>query len=572
MDEMHYQLDLLNAMNEKLLGNEKMFRMICGTSSNAFLYYDYKENHYETLGCWDNFFDFTVNSHSDFLRILDYVNPSHRLDLERALFCEKLGKTKESVECELRSKRKWLSIDVSIAFDEQLRPSEKTLCLRDITKTKRQTEELKYMAYYDTLTSLYNRNYFVRILSEWVRKAEAEKACIEVLCIKLVDFKKIYESMGMLASDELIQLFGFYLKELQTEDCIVSHFNDDTYYMAIYNPHQNKNADYYFDILKQRLHSPFALTDGSEIHSYINIGVSNYPESAKNSIELINCAELAIDTISFELKNQIQYFVEPILSGLLQNISLEKELKNAIQEDRLELYYQPQFDSISKKLRGVEALIRLKDANGVFISPSVFIPIAEHDGLIIDIGNWVIERAFRDYAKWVENYKISLTLSINISPVQFKKNDFVHRLLVLIEKYQIDPSNLELEITESIFIDDFSAVVDKIKTLKEYGIKISLDDFGTGYSSLSYLKDLPIDTLKIDKSFIDTVILDHPTKIITESIIAMVKRLGCETVAEGVETQEQLEYLKSVQCDNIQGFLLGKPMPAAKIETLLSYK
>lgn len=569
MDEMHYQLDLLTAMNEKLLGNDKMFRMICGTSSNAFLYFDYNENHFETLGCWEQFFDFSIVSTNDFLKILDSVEEKYRQKVEAALFCEKTRKTEMTVECVLEKNQKWIEIEVSITYDSLMQPSEKTVRFRDITKNKLQNEELRYMAYYDSLTGLYNRNYFVRILSEWVRNAQEDHSFIEVLCIKLVDFKKVYEAKGMLAGDELVQLFGFYLKEFECEDCIVSHFNDETYYLAIYNSFQNKNAEFYFEELKKKLKTPFQFSDGTEVKSFISVGVSSYPESAKNSLELINCAELAISVSLNEQKNQIRYFEEPILSGILQNINLENELKNAIDNKRFQLYYQPQFDAVSKKLRGAEALIRWQDDYGRFISPSVFIPVAEHDGLIVEIGNWVIEQALRDYSRWVKEYKTQITMSINISPVQYKKKDFVHRLLNLIDKYEIDPHNLELEITESIFIEDFTPVVEKIKTLKEYGIKISLDDFGTGYSSLSYLKDLPIDTLKIDKSFIDTVIFDSPTKVITESIIAMVKKLGCETVAEGVETQEQYEYLKSVQCDNIQGYLLGKPMPSKSIEALL---
>lgn len=160
-------------------------------------------------------------------------------------------------------------------------------------------------------------------------------------------------------------------------------------------------------------------------------------------------------------------------------------------------------------------------------------------------------------------------MSINISAIQYQKNDFVQKLMGFIDKYKVNMEQIELEITETVFIDDQKGVIEKLNTLKEYGIKISLDDFGTGYSSLSYLKGLPIDTLKIDKTFIDTVISDTSTRVITESIIAMVKKLGCETVAEGVETQEQLNYLQAVKCDNIQGFLLGKPMPSSEIETLI---
>lgn len=234
------------------------------------------------------------------------------------------------------------------------------------------------------------------------------------------------------------------------------------------------------------------------------------------------------------------------------------------------MYYQPQFRTNDRKLRGVEALIRWKNDDGKMISPAVFIPIAEKSGTIVPIGTWVIEESMQAYAEWKRKYHYPLVMSLNISAIQYKQPDFIEQMLHLMEKYDVAPPEIELEITESVLIDDFTEVTEKLAVLRDIGIKISLDDFGTGYSSLSYLKGLPIDTLKIDKSFIDTVVTDENTRIITESIIYMVKKLGYETIAEGVETEEQYRYLNEIDCDNIQGYLLGKPMPSEKIESLLA--
>lgn len=234
------------------------------------------------------------------------------------------------------------------------------------------------------------------------------------------------------------------------------------------------------------------------------------------------------------------------------------------------MYYQPQFRTNDRKLRGVEALIRWKNDDGKMISPAVFIPIAEKSGTIVPIGTWVIEESMQAYAEWKRKYHYPLVMSLNISAIQYKQPDFIEQMLHLMEKYDVAPPEIELEITESVLIDDFTEVTEKLAVLRDIGIKISLDDFGTGYSSLTYLKGLPIDTLKIDKSFIDTVVTDENTRIITESIIYMVKKLGYETIAEGVETEEQYRYLNEIDCDNIQGYLLGKPMPSEKIESLLA--
>ncbi len=571
MDEMHYQLDLLKAMNEKLLGNDKMFRMICGTSSNAFLFYSFSENRFETLGCWEKYFEFQVNNQADFQNILSCVKEKYSATLEAALFCERTGETAQSVECEMADGSKWVEFEVTISYDDHMQPSEKIVRVRDISRAKKQTEDLKYMAYYDALTGLYNRNYFVRLLSEWVRKAQTEHCKIAVMCIRLDEFRKINDSMGMIAGDELIQLFGLFLKELQNEDVLASHFYEDMYFVALYDPFGNHTTERMYRKICDRLDDTFYITSGSaEIKSTVSIGVAEYPEAARNSLELINCAELVMLQKREKGRNSIHYFEAPILADFMENIQLENQLKEAIDAGDFELYYQPQYDSVSKKLRGVEALIRWRKHDGKLVSPAVFIPIAEKDGMIVQIGNWVMEEGIRSFKKWYEKYEYPMVLSLNISAIQYKRKDFVHKLLRLLDKYQVNPELIELEITESVLIDDFQSVVDKLHTLKEYGIKISLDDFGTGFSSLSYLKGLPIDTLKIDKSFIDTVIDDNSTRVITESIIAMVKKLGCETVAEGVETQEQLEYLKGINCDNIQGFLLGKPMPAAEVDKLLA--
>ena len=269
------------------------------------------------------------------------------------------------------------------------------------------------------------------------------------------------------------------------------------------------------------------------------------------------------------MKNTIQYFDMPILDDFLRNVTIENKLKEAVSHRNFTVYFQPQYNVHDGILRGVEALIRWRDEEGNMISPSVFIPIAEKNGTIIPIGTWVMEESIRIFSGWRKKYHSSLILALNISAIQYKRTDFVDNLLRILEKYEVEPSGVELEITESILIDDFEEVTDKLLVLKECGFRISLDDFGTGYSSLSYLKGLPINTLKIDKSFIDTVISDNNTKIITESIVYMVKRLGYETVAEGVETKEQFDYLKSIECDNIQGYFLGRPMPSDEVEKLL---
>jgi EAL domain-containing protein (putative c-di-GMP-specific phosphodiesterase class I) len=258
-----------------------------------------------------------------------------------------------------------------------------------------------------------------------------------------------------------------------------------------------------------------------------------------------------------------------VLKEFIRSAEIEHKLKEAVFNSNFILHFQPQYYCGSNELRGMEALVRWKDNDEGMINPSIFIPIAEKNGAIVPIGSWVVEQGIKQYAEWRDKYNTHSIMSINISAIQFARESFVNDILKLLDKYNVDAKDIELEVTESVLIDDFDSITQKLKSLREHGLKISLDDFGTGFSSLSYLKRLPIDTLKIDKSFIDTVLTDTATRIITESIVSMVRTLGYECIAEGVENKQQYDYLNSIGCDIIQGFLLGKPQPAEDIEKIL---
>lgn len=569
MDELRYQVDLLNAMNKKLADREKMYRMICDMSSCAYLYVSVKEQSVKVLGNWQAFFCFHVQNISDIDQIYHYVDELDATKLARVLDNEDTDSQSLRCECKIRDKKQWFECEVSMTEDEDGNVQEKVIKFRDITRFKLQNDELSYLAYYDTLTGLYNRNCFVGKMAEWLLQAGRENTTVSVMFIDIDDFKKINDGQGIIVGDELVQVFGQFLGEFKSDHVMVSHFNSDIYCMAIYDPCGNRSVERIYQEIRGRLEKPFILTGKKKLEISVSIGVAEYPESASTALELINNAEIVMFQAKAAGKNAIQYFDAPIIDQFLHNIQIEKKLKDAVLNKQFMLYYQPQYDIKGGGLRGVEALIRWKDDSGRMISPAEFIPIAEKTGSIITIGYWVISEAMRTYAQWRNKYNRPIIMSINISAIQYKRPDFVANIISLLEQYQIEPNEIELEITESVLIEDFNEVVTKMRMLRDYGIRVSLDDFGTGFSSLSYLKGLPIDTLKIDKSFIDTLITDDSTRIITESIISMVKRLGFETVAEGVETEEQYEYLKNIQCDNIQGFYLGKPMPEQELESLL---
>ena len=560
----------MNTVCKELSNDEKMFQMIYDMSDSAFLYYNFGEKTVKTVGSWNKFFDTGLRTSEELKKIGHCVEEEYAPQFEEFLFPEKKGIRKGDMTVRLRDGKTWLECEAVVIYDKKGRPKDKVLRFEDITKFKRQHEELIYLAYYDMLTGLYNRNYFVQLLGKFLRKAEKEEKKVGVMFVDIDDFHRINDGLGIVVGDEVVQQYGQYLSSFGGKDVIVSHFNSDIYCLAIYDSHGTEEVEQIYRAMGKRLEKPFILSGGQEIFLTAGIGVASYPEAAKNALELINCAEIVMLKGKARGKGSIQYFDTAILKDFLQDIDIENKLKDAVFHQNFTIAFQPQYQANNKKLRGVEALIRWKDKEGNMISPSVFIPIAEKNGTIISIGSWVMEESVRIFSGWKKKYQASLILALNISAIQYKRRDFVDSLMQVLEKYEVSPSEVELEITESILIDDLEEVKNKLLALKEYGFKISLDDFGTGYSSLSYLKGLPIDTLKIDKSFIDTVISDNNTKIITESIIYMVKRLGYETVAEGVETKEQFEYLKSIECDSIQGYFLGRPMPPDQVEMLLN--
>lgn len=570
MNDLRYQVDYLTAMNKRLSDSEKMYRMVCDMSSCAYLYYSYKDGEITLLGDWQTFFPLDIRHIQDVERIFDYVEENDAEKLGTVLHRETPSTEKVSCECKLRGKKQWLECETVIGLDADGKPGSKVIKFRDISRFKLQNDELTYMAYYDMLTGLYNRNYFVGRLSEWIEKAKKERSVVSVMFIDIDNFRKVNDGLGMLMGDELVQMFGQFLGEFRSEHVMVSHFNSDTYCIAIYDPCGTHNVDTIYRAIQDRIRSPFIMTGHQEIEITVCVGVAEFPESASNAIELINNAEIVLFKAKSTGSNEIQYFDAPIIHDFLHHVQIENMLKGAMSQKQFSLFYQPQYDVESGRLRGVEALIRWRDENGKLISPAEFIPIAEKNGSIVSIGAWVVEEALRTYAEWRDKYGVHLIMSINISAIQYKRKDFVSNVISLMEKYEIESKEIEFEITESVLIDDFAEVIEKMNLLREYGIRVSLDDFGTGFSSLSYLKGLPIDTLKIDKSFIDTVITDDSTRIITESIVSMVKKLGFETVAEGVETEAQYEYLRDIHCDNIQGFYLGKPMPKDEVEQILT--
>ncbi|MCR5304174.1 MAG: bifunctional diguanylate cyclase/phosphodiesterase [Lachnospiraceae bacterium] len=569
MDDLNYQIDLLNAMNRRLMDERKMLQLIIDTSSSAYIYVDFRDNSVRTLGSWSQFWDFELKSLSDFEKIFDTIEDDYIIPLRDTIYLEKKGLELSGVQAKRRTGAMWVECEANVIYGTDHKPETKVIRFRDVTKYNIQNEELTYLVFYDETSGLYNRNYFIRLLGNMLERADGQGETVAVMFINIDNFRNINDSLGIVAGDELVQQFGKYLKDFMSDNLLVSRFSGDLFCIAVYAPSGETSADHIYAKICEQMKKPISLSSGQEILLTISVGVAEYPEAATGALELVNCAEIVMFKNRVRGRNSMSYFTRGVLNEFLSNVEMENKLKDAIFSNNFMMYFQPQFRTDDGTLRGTEALIRWRDETGKFISPADFIPIAEQSGTIVPLGTWIIAESIRTYMSWKDIMREPIILSLNISAIQYRQPDFVENLLKVINEYNMPPESLELEITESVLIGDYQEIIKKLTLLRGYGIKISLDDFGTGYSSLSYLKNLPIDTLKIDKSFVDTILTDENTQVIMETVMYMAHKLMLETIAEGVETREQFAFMEAMDCTDIQGYYMAKPMPADEMAQVI---
>ena len=549
---------------------EELYEYISSASNDGFQYINFQNGYSIISPKWKQLFEINDGENQYEKIVAEKIcNEDRQKFLDKMQTIESHQETSYEIEYRIHGGRTWISHTGTNRYDENGEIIEKFSFFRDISELKEKQLELEYMAYFDSETGVYNRNYFVKRLERAVGKIPNSYNKVQVLYLDIDNYNIINDSVGFILGDELIIKFAKMLNEYVTHTLKVGRFNNDEFAIAFYDAEDDESAlNLYKDIIK-KLEKPIELSDGSKVYVSVSAGIASYPSGGKTAVDLIRCADIAMYNVKQHGKNGMFVFEENMLKKFMKNVKLEQKLKTTVDTLGFMLYYQPQYYSEKKELRGVEALIRWQLANGEYVSPGEFIPMAEKNGCIVNIGTWVIKHALADYTVWKNEYGYDGIISINISAIQLREKNFKDTLLHYVEINNLTPEHIEIEITESVLIEDFESTISILEELRNRGFKVSLDDFGTGYSSLSYLRDIPIDTLKIDKSFVDTILLDDSTSIITDAVITMVKKLGLETIAEGVETEEQFEYLKNMHCDNIQGFLLGKPMPSEKLIELI---
>ena len=427
--------------------------------------------------------------------------------------------------------------------------------INDITKIKEAEDQLSFLAYHDTLTGLPNRKLFRRKLREAIHRAKDSK--IAVLFIDLDNFKNVNDTLGHPIGDVLLKKVAKkILCELDSDESMARLGGDEFIILMDNIKSIEAVVEKANDLTHLLCESVFV--DKNELSVSASIGVSIYPDDGKDIDTLIKNSDLAMYQAKAKGKNSFEFYKQEMSKDIIERLSIEQELRKAIDNDEFELYYQPQVDMDNKKLTGAEALIRWNHPKKGLVSPAKFIPVAEESGLIVEIGEWVVKKACKELREFKDKGLELPHLSINLSVRQIEKSDITAIVNKHLKLNNLPPQSLELEITESIIMT--KKTNSTINKLKDLGVLLSIDDFGTGYSSLSYLKNLPIYKLKIDKSFVQDLQTDDNDKAITKAIIALSKTMGLKVIAEGVEEKEQEEFLKEQGCFEAQGYLYSKPV------------
>ncbi|MCT7595858.1 putative bifunctional diguanylate cyclase/phosphodiesterase [Aliarcobacter butzleri] len=431
------------------------------------------------------------------------------------------------------------------------------------SRLENEKKEFFLMVRIDSLSGLANRNSLQEFLDRLIPTAKRKQEEFAFLFLDLDHFKTINDSLGHNIGDELLQKISGILKKVLRPNEFIARVGGDEFVLIIQDYKSNLELTNIIKRVQKQLSKPWVIQT-HPVETTCSIGIAIFPQDGKDQISLMKSADIAMYEAKKHGRNQYHFFTKELNDKLLKIINLNKQMRIALKNGDYQLFYQPKVCLKDSKIIGVEALIRWIDKEKGFIPPSDFIPLAEENDFIIELGDWIVEEALNQYLDW-KNKGIDIVMSINISAKQFLQNRFAENLIEKINSKKIEPNRIILELTEYILIDQNNSVYSTLRKLNEFGVSISLDDFGTGYSSLSYLKKYPIDYLKIDKSFIDDS-CNSQGKVFIETIVKMGQTLNMKIVAEGVETQEQVEYLKSISCNLYQGYYFSKPIKAKELE------
>ncbi len=573
------------AMEQRLQESEERHRFIVNNSPD--LIYMLDRN-----GCF-NFINDRIESLLGYQKAelvgKHYAELVYEEDLEEAknLFNERRtgGRATHNVELRLKSRlprdadrpfqtqNVWMELTAEGVYsDPQERTRENFIgtygTARDISERKEAQQVINFQAYHDLLTHLPNRALLKDRLSLAIAQARRSKRRLAVMFLDLDRFKLVNDTLGHTMGDRLLKAVANRLQGCLRRGDTLSRFGGDEFTLLLPEIRTRDDVAVIAGKILDKLATPFVI-DTHELFVGASIGIAMYPEAGDSVEALVQSADIAMYDAKSRGKNAYQFFSEEMNQKFSTRLSLERELRNALTSGELRVFYQPQVRVDDGRIIGVEALVRWQHPKRGLISPDEFLPVAVETGLITQLDEWVQAHAFAEIAEWRRAGYGDVRLSVNMTAHQLEQEGFLDRFIGAVESSGLTPESIKLELTENTIMQDIEVIVPKLQRLRKCGLTIAIDDFGTGYSSLSYLQQFPVNTLKIDRSFVGDIRADQGDASIINAIVAMARGLNLDLIAEGVETKSQLRYLRSQGCEEVQGFYFSRPLPASELKQLL---
>ncbi len=569
-EQLRIQFEELQQSKARLKQSEERYKLALLGSHDGIWDWDIVNNSYYYSEKWANMLGYTKKS-------LPLVNRSwkefiHPMDLElfEKVVKDYISKKSDRYKCEYRIKRKdnsyiWVSDVGAATWDDNGKPIRMVGSHTDITEQKKALEQIHRLAYNDDLTKLPNKF----ALQEQINKLCSNNNKFAVIFIGLDNFKSINDLFSYTIGDSVLKKLSFDLSPLtENDNCFFYRWAGDEFVLLLKDVDKEADLINYLDNLARLINKTMTIGE-NEIYISASVGACLYPRDGKSLEDLIKNSNAAKYHAKKSGKNMYKVYSPDLSVKVMEQITLERELRLALKRNEFQVYYQPRIDIKNNKIVGAEALLRWVKADGTIISPLKFIPKAEETGLIVPIGEFVIKSSCQQLKLWIDKGYSDLVISINLSVKQIEDSNLMNTISSVIKETGISPSNIEFEITESAAIKDLNETLKLLKALKEMGIKVLLDDFGTGYSSLNFLRLLPVTTIKIDKSFIDKVLEESMERTIVQSLISLAHSIKMSVIAEGIEEFSQLSFLQENLCDEAQGYYFSRPVPAEQFEKLL---
>jgi diguanylate cyclase (GGDEF)-like protein/PAS domain S-box-containing protein len=468
----------------------------------------------------------------------------------------------------VKGKMKYLHEQCRTARDSHGQPIRSIGTVRDVTDEQELMEQVAYLSHHDSLTRLPNQLHFKQELVYALRRAKKTDTLVAVCFIDLDDFKYVNDVYSHELGDQILQAIASRLLTSQSHEHSVARFGADEFVVLIEDIHNAAQATLQLQPILEAIREPVVMQN-EKIEVGASAGISLYPADSTEPEDLIKFADAATHRAKSLGKNRLTFYTEDFTNEMSQKMRLISTMRSAIGTAQFVLYYQPQVDLKTLKICGVEALVRWEHPEFGFTSPDVFIPPAEESGLIVPLGKWILETACVQMATWKKAGIFDGTVAVNVSGIQLEAEGFSAHVKSALEKSGLDPSHVELEITESSLMGNVDAWLDTLAELGSLGVHLAIDDFGTGYSSLAHLRQMPVDVLKIDRTFVWDLPHKSGACAIAETVVGLAENMKMHALAEGIETKEQLHFLQKAGCEKGQGFYFSKPLPADEVETLL---